>query len=106
MTRAVLGLIAAAVLLLAACSSPARPASFAPATNQSVQDGFNAGDVMFLQMMVPHHRQGLVIVGLAAGRATSPAVHTLAAAIETTQADELATMSDWLRQWWQPPVAA
>ncbi|HEU5469350.1 MAG TPA: DUF305 domain-containing protein [Actinophytocola sp.] len=105
MTRAVIGLIAAAAVLLAACSSPARPASTAPATNPVVHTGFNGNDVMFLQMMVPHDEQGRLIVRLAADRAASAEVRTLAAAIDATQADEVATMSGWLRAWGQPASA-
>jgi len=67
---------------------------------------FNAGDVMFLQMMVPHHRQGIGIVGLARDRARRPEITVLAAAIEATQASEMETMAGWLRSWGQPAVAA
>jgi uncharacterized protein (DUF305 family) len=62
----------------------------------------NAADVMFLQMMVPHHEQGLTLVRLAATRAARPEVRMLAAAIASTQVTEAATMSGWLRRWGQP----
>ncbi|MFL6144120.1 MAG: DUF305 domain-containing protein [Labedaea sp.] len=97
-------LILAGVVALVGCSSPAHPASSAPATNDNPA-GFNAGDVMFLQMMVPHLEQGRAIAGLAATRGTSADVRTLAAAIDTTQADEVRTMSGWLRTWHQPASA-
>ena len=60
---------------------------------------------MFLQMMVPHLEQGQTIVRLGAERASRPEVRTLAAAIESTQADEVTTMSARLRDWHQPAVA-
>jgi len=66
---------------------------------------FNAGDVMFLQMMVPHHRQGIAIVRLAETRATRSEIAVLAAAIEATQASEMETMAGWLRSWGRPAVA-
>ena len=67
--------------------------------------GVNQNDVMFLQMMVPHLEQGLRIVRLANDRAGRDDVRVLAAAIESTQADEMATMSARLRDWHQPPTA-
>jgi uncharacterized protein (DUF305 family) len=97
-------LIAAGLLVLAGCSSPAPPASSAPATNSN-PGRYNDTDVMFLQMMVPHLDQGISIVRLARDRAARPEVRTLAAAIETTQADEATTMATRLRDWRQPPTA-
>jgi uncharacterized protein (DUF305 family) len=84
------------------------PAVSTPATASAVaepNDGFNAADVMFLQMMVLHHGQGIDIARLAAERPVRAEVKTLAAAIETTQATEMATMADWLREWGQPATA-
>ncbi|GAA2610271.1 DUF305 domain-containing protein [Actinomadura fulvescens] len=66
---------------------------------------FNSADVMFLQMMVPHHGQGVRIARLAHDRAARPEVRTLAAAIETTQISEIKTMAGWLRSWRRPPTA-
>ncbi len=63
---------------------------------------FNGTDVMFLQMMAPHHEQGLELVKLAQERATNPDLKTLAAAIEVTQASEMQTMVGWLTAWGQP----
>lgn len=63
---------------------------------------YNATDVMFLQMLLPHHGQGLEIVRMAEGRATRAEVRTLAAAIEVTQADEIKAMAGWLTSWGQP----
>lgn len=87
---AVLGL-----LLIAACGNTP-PAG----------DPVNAEDVMFVQMMVQHHRQGVEIAGVAAGRATTQEVRTLAAAIESTQQDEVEMMLRWLHEWGQPLTAA
>jgi len=86
------------------------PATTAPATSSapttSVDGAHNAVDVMFAQMMGPHHRQGIEIVGLAANRAASAEVRILAAAIATTQAAEADTMASWLRAWGKPATAA
>jgi uncharacterized protein (DUF305 family) len=71
-----------------------------------VDGAHNAVDVMFAQMMVPHHRQGIEIVGPAANRAANAEVRILAAAIATTQAAEADTMAGWLRAWGKPATAA
>lgn len=88
----VLGALVAA--LLVGCGGEPRAA---PAYNQH--------DVMFLQMMTPHHRQGLAIVRLVKGRPVRPELRQLADAIAATQADEITRMSDWLRRWRQPATA-
>ncbi|MEV6236211.1 DUF305 domain-containing protein [Lentzea sp. NPDC051838] len=62
-------------------------------------------DVMFLQMMIPHHEQGVAMVALAADRAQSGDLRMLAAAIESTQASEVGTMKGWLSTWGSPPTA-
>ncbi len=67
--------------------------------------GYGPTDVMFLQMMVPHHRQGIAIARLAEHRPVRREVRLLAEAIETTQRDEVRTMAGWLRKWGQPATA-
>lgn len=65
----------------------------------------NADDVMFLQMMIPHHKQGVELARLTRQRAGNEELRTLAAAIESTQSGEVATMGRWLQEWQQPLVA-
>jgi uncharacterized protein (DUF305 family) len=93
------------LLLLAGCaprmSEPSQPVAAPPVT----VGGVNQNDVMFLQMMVPHLEQGRTIAHLAIDRAGRDDVRVLAAAIESTQADEEATMSARLREWHQPSTA-
>lgn len=62
----------------------------------------NADDVMFVQMMVQHHRQGIEIAKVGTARATTPEIRTLTAAIESTQQDEVEMMLRWLHSWDQP----
>ncbi|MEV1166954.1 DUF305 domain-containing protein [Nonomuraea sp. NPDC049784] len=85
----------AALLLITACG---------PATSQDVP--VNAEDVMFVQMMVPHHRQGIEIAKVGAARATTPEFKTLTAAIANTQQDEVEMMLRWLHSWDQPLTPA
>ncbi|SCG39764.1 DUF305 domain-containing protein [Micromonospora zamorensis] len=53
-------------------------------------------DVVFLSTMVGHSERTLQIVRLASDRLRDDALRTLAAAIEATEADELAAMRGWL----------
>ena len=94
-----------AALLLGACGTapdaPANPAVEAKAAVQA-EGGHNDTDVMYLQMMIAHHQQGLEMVQLADKRATRPEIRTLAQAIDVTQADEVKMMTGWLEQWSAP----
>ncbi|GLY47415.1 DUF305 domain-containing protein [Lentzea sp. NBRC 102530] len=62
-------------------------------------------DVMFLQMMLPHHQQGVEMVALAKDRAQDEELRMLAAAIEQTQVTEADTMRNWLTSWGEPLTA-
>ncbi|NUW43675.1 DUF305 domain-containing protein [Nonomuraea rhodomycinica] len=96
-TAPALVLMAALLLALPGCGARGTPA---PAAGP-----VNAQDVMFTQMMIPHHRQGIEIAKLGAARARSPEVRTLAAAVAATQQDEVETMLRWLYAWEQPLTA-
>lgn len=63
---------------------------------------YNDTDVMFLQMAVPQHEQGIEMARLAEKRASRKEVRDLAAAIRVTQEDEVAQMREWLAAWNQP----
>jgi len=111
---------AAAALVFAACASAppstgsGQPAGsstgasagvLSPAAQARADSGrppFTAADVQFMQGMIAHHAQALVMVGWAAERAASPAVRTLAGRIDVGQRDEIALMQRWLRDRRQP----
>ncbi|MGK5555673.1 DUF305 domain-containing protein [Actinomadura kijaniata] len=100
---------ALAPLLLTACGTGAGTPKAGhghghgrPAANAAAASGHNDADVMFLQMMIEHHRQGLEMAGLAAGRAPREEVRRLAAAVKATQADEVRTMRARLGRWGKP----
>jgi uncharacterized protein (DUF305 family) len=90
-------LFAFAGLLLAVAGCGGSPAKAATPPN--------AEDVMFLQMMVPHHEQGIEIAKLAAGRPIRPELKELANAIVLTQGTEVEDMKRWLKEWGQPADA-
>ncbi|MEV0647369.1 DUF305 domain-containing protein [Phytomonospora sp. NPDC050363] len=68
----------------------------------STSAAFNSADVMFAQMMIPHHRQAVEMAVLAETRAQDPEVKALAAAIKGAQDPEIATLTGWLTAWGQP----
>ncbi|CAM5267352.1 DUF305 domain-containing protein [Streptomyces narbonensis] len=127
---ALAGAVTATALLLAACgteddgnsgmsgmdhggksaSASATPSAAATATDSdSAEAGapgaFNDADVMFAQMMIPHHEQALEMAKLADGRANDPEVRKLVAAIERAQDPEIRKMKAWLEGWGKPESA-
>jgi uncharacterized protein (DUF305 family) len=57
---------------------------------------FSGSDIMFAQMMIPHHQQAVDMGTLAETRAANPKVKALAAQIKAEQAPEIAQMKGWL----------
>jgi uncharacterized protein (DUF305 family) len=64
----------------------------------TVDDAWNHADVMFMQMMIPHHGQALEMSRLAKRRARDPRVRTLAERIHAAQGPEIRVMADWLAE--------
>ena len=54
-------------------------------------------DVRFMQNMIGHHAQAIEMVGLLKTRTSRDDMRTLGLRIEISQADEIATMQQWLR---------
>ncbi|MEX0172931.1 DUF305 domain-containing protein [Streptomyces sp. LMG1-1-1.1] len=124
---ALVGAVAAAGLLLSACgtddamngmdhggksasaTASATPSASATASGAAAEAGapgaFNDADVMFAQMMIPHHEQALEMAELAAGRAEDPEVKKLVAAVERAQDPEITKMKAWLKGWGKPESA-
>jgi uncharacterized protein (DUF305 family) len=73
-------------------------ATAAPATGHN-NAGHNDQDVMFAQMMIPHHQQAVEMAKLATTRASQPRVKQLAAAIQAAQGPEIQRMTAWLHGW-------
>ncbi len=67
---------------------------------------FNNADVMFAQMMYPHHAQAVEMSEMATGRTENPDVLALASAIEAAQQPEMDQMTAWLSDWGQPAPSA
>ncbi|MEU5693839.1 DUF305 domain-containing protein [Actinosynnema sp. NPDC020468] len=100
--------LVAGLLLLAGCSEASdgliTPTGAPPSTVAETNE-FNPTDVMFLQMAIPHTKQGAEIAGLAKDRQVRTEVKTLASAIEVTQLSEVDSMTKWLKDWKQPENA-
>ena len=91
-----LTVLISAALLLGGCSTAPEVAAI------QAEGGHNEMDVMFLQMMVAHHEQGLELVSMAESRSARAEVRTLALAVDATQSDEVTMMTSWLTQWSKP----
>ncbi|GGQ97016.1 DUF305 domain-containing protein [Streptomyces pilosus] len=114
---AIVSAVAAGGLLLAACSgndmegmdhgsgSSASATASQAAGDNPAPGAFNDADVMFAQMMIPHHEQALEMSKLADGRASDAEIKTLAADIEKAQDPEIKTMKSWLKAWGKPESA-
>lgn len=120
----------AAVIALAACSPPNEQASTVSATTSSMPMSghdmpghsmpgmsgsstsaapaatFNDADVMFLQMMYPHHAQAVEMAKLVPTRSQNQQVKDLAAAIEKAQAPEMQQMTTLLAGFGKPAPSA
>ena len=84
-----------------ASSSPAAT----PAPDASADH--NDADVVFAQMMIPHHAQAVEMSDIILSKPDVPAdVAALAATIKAAQAPEIETMTGWLDAWNQPTEPA
>jgi uncharacterized protein (DUF305 family) len=62
----------------------------------SNSSAFSGADIMFAQMMIPHHQQAVDMGTLAETRAQNAEVKAIAARIKSEQAPEIAQMKGWL----------
>jgi uncharacterized protein (DUF305 family) len=63
-------------------------------------EAFNADDIMFAQMMIPHHEQAVEMSDLLLDKeGIDTDVRDLATRIKAAQTPEIATMESWLDAW-------
>lgn len=84
--------------------APAATASAATSAAASAGAAFNDADVMFAQMMIPHHQEAVEMAAMADGRAASGQVKDLATKIKGAQQPEIDTMTGWLTAWGKAPM--
>ena len=93
----------------AACASGPRGASAqatAPkpvaATSDTTPHVYTAADIQFMDGMISHHAQALLMAGWAPSHGASPSIRTLTSRIINAQQDEIVGMQKWLRDRHQP----
>ena len=64
--------------------------------NNLSSSGFSGTDIMFAQMMIPHHQQAVDMSTLAETRTTNPEILALAKQIKDAQAPEIKQMTAWI----------
>lgn len=77
-------------------SAQGEAAAIAKARADSLRYPYTAADVHFMQGMIGHHAQAIVMSSWAPTHGASPSIRTLAARIINAQQDEIATMQQWL----------
>jgi len=79
-------------------------AASAPVTDTTVnaQHDYTAADIQFMDGMIAHHAQALLMAGWAESHGAGPALLTLTARITNAQKDEITAMQKWLRDRHQP----
>jgi len=78
--------------------APGEPAATGSTLMPPEPASWNAEDAAFVQMMVPHHSQALVMSALAPSRAQDPQVRALAERIGAAQQPEIELMTAWMEQ--------
>ncbi|WP_281689219.1 DUF305 domain-containing protein [Pseudonocardia thermophila] len=62
----------------------------------------NDADVLFVQLMIPHHQQAVDMAEVADKKATNPELRQLVDKIAALQDSEIKLMGGWLRSWGKP----
>jgi len=98
--------------ILTACSTgsddsmPSMDAGGTSMSSDMATGSVQEDDVMFAQMMIPHHEQAVEMADMALDKATSSAeVRQLAVDIKAAQDPEIETMRGWLEAWGAPQEA-
>ena len=100
------GILAAGLVLAGCTTGPAEPAPATSTAPSSVAEDFNSADVMFAQMMVPHHVQAVDMSDLILAKDDiDPRVVTLAEEIKAAQQPEIDTLNTMLETWGMPQAA-
>lgn len=118
-TATLIASAAAAVALLAGCANDGTgpehttehreagtSTSMSATTPADAASAHNAADVMWVQMMIPHHQQAVEMAEMVPDRSTNPELIALASQIEAAQGPEIAQMTGWLEDWNAPATDA
>lgn len=99
--------VVTAITLTACGSSSTSDTSIASTTAAPAAASFNDDDVMFAQMMIPHHEQAIEMSDMALDPTVgaSSAIVALATQIKNAQDPEIAQMTSFLTAWGKPLTA-
>jgi uncharacterized protein (DUF305 family) len=93
----ILVLILAVVFLLAGNSGQSMDHSgHGSSSKDESSTEYSVDEIMFAQMMIPHHEQAVTMSELALTNTTTPEVLALATAIRDAQAPEITQMQSWV----------
>ena len=99
-TGILVGIIAAlalgVVFLLAVNSGGAMDHSGHGSSSKESSSKYSADEIMFAQMMIPHHEQAVTMSELAFTNTTNPEILALAIDIRDAQAPEISQMRSWI----------
>lgn len=104
-------LLAAGVLAACGSSSSMNMSASSSAAQSSAPQATAApttpspADVMFAQMMIPHHEQAVVMSDYALENTSNPEVLALAEQIKAAQQPEIEQMTSWLEEWGVPVMS-
>lgn len=99
----VAALAAVAVLASSACApraltpEPTPDRTAVPQTEPGTRRGYTDADVLFMQQMILHHAQAVILAAMVPSRTTRGDLRNLAERIDVSQEDEMRYMADWLR---------
>ena len=96
--------VLAGALALAGCSASEEPMDHDMSTMAGSESGgdaaHNEADMMFAQMMIPHHEQAVEMADVVLAKdGTNPEVTALATEIKAAQAPEIEQLGGWLDAW-------
>jgi uncharacterized protein (DUF305 family) len=100
-------IVLAGALAVAGCSGSEEPMDHDMSTMAGSESGdqaaHNEADMMFAQMMIPHHEQAVEMAdAVLAKDGTNPEVTALATQIKAAQAPEIEQLGEWLDAWGAP----
>ena len=87
------------VLLLGAALGMLMQRGVGSGIGAGAQSDGGSVDVGFAQDMSVHHRQAVLMAGMARERSTDPVIQSLAFDIETSQLEQVGRMQGWLSLW-------
>lgn len=94
----------AAVVVLAGCgTADSGESAVTGSSGGEVSGEHNDADVMFAQMMIPHHEQAVEMSDVVLDKeGLSSEITELATQVKDAQAPEIETMTGWLDAWGEP----